>query len=53
MPFDPHASRKEKFRELGSGKTYAHTRKKKGKRAADKQRVAIVLNSERRNRKRR
>lgn len=41
-------NRKANFRELGAGKTYARARKRKGKRAADRQRVAIVLSNERR-----
>lgn len=40
--------RSENFRELGRGKTYARTKRKSGKRAANKQRVAIVLNQARR-----
>lgn len=39
---------KRNFRELGRGKTYARTKRKSGARAANKQRVAIVLNQARR-----
>jgi hypothetical protein len=35
------------FREFGKGKTYAHTKRKFGKKRADKQRVAAVLNNKR------
>lgn len=35
------------FREFGKGKTYAKTRKKFGKKRADKQRIAVVLNAQR------
>lgn len=44
-------NRKANFRELGAGRTYAKTRAKKGKRAADRQRVAIVLSNERRSKR--
>lgn len=44
--------RKANFRELGAGKTYARTKKRQGKRAADRQRVAIVLSNERRGKRR-
>jgi hypothetical protein len=37
----------ENFRELGEGKTYARTKKKHGKKKANKQRVAIVLSNKR------
>lgn len=40
--------RSENFRELGRGKTFARTKRKSGKRAANRQRVAIVLSNERR-----
>ena len=38
------ATRKN-FEELGRGKTYSRTKKKGGKRKADKQRIAIVLSN--------
>jgi hypothetical protein len=41
------------FHEFGGGKTYRRTKKKFGKRRADKQRVAVVLNTLRRGKKRR
>lgn len=48
MPLLPgKANRKQNFKELGQGKTYAHELATKGKAAADKQRVAIVLENER------
>ena len=40
------ATRKN-FEELGRGKTYSRTKKKGGKRKADKQRIAIVLSNKR------
>jgi len=45
-------NRKKNFRELGKGKTYRRTKKKYGAKRANKQRVAIVLNSERRSKRR-
>lgn len=47
MPFDPNASKEEMFEELGKGKTYARTKKKGGRKKANKQRVAIVLSAQR------
>lgn len=43
----------ENIRELHTGKTYARTRRRKGKKAADKQAVAIALAQRRRSRQRR
>jgi hypothetical protein len=37
----------ENFRELGKGHTYARTKKKSGRKKANKQRVAIVLANKR------
>lgn len=45
-------NRSANFRELGRGKTYARTKRKSGSRAANKQRVAIVLNNERKSKRR-
>ena len=35
------------FRELGEGRTYAKTKRRYGKKRADRQRVAIVLRNKR------
>lgn len=40
------ATRKN-FEEFGAGKTYARTKKKLGKKRADKQRIAVVLSNKR------
>jgi hypothetical protein len=40
------ATRKN-FEEFGRGKTYIRTKKKSGKRKADKQRIAVVLSNKR------
>lgn len=49
----PLTGDKEKdFSEFGKGKTYARTRKKYGKKKADRQRVAVVLNAQRKKGKR-
>ena len=37
----------ENIREMHTGKTYEHTRKKFGKKRADRQAVAVALNEER------
>lgn len=47
MPLRKGMSKEAMFHELGRGKTYARTKRKKGKRRADKQRVAIVLSQRR------
>lgn len=39
-------SEKNRFEEFGKGKTYAKTEAKFGKAKADKQRIAVVMNSE-------
>jgi hypothetical protein len=39
--------KKTDFREFGKGRTYAHTKKKFGKEKADEQRIAVVLNEQR------
>jgi hypothetical protein len=44
--------RSENFREFGRGKTYRKTKRKSGKRAANKQRIAVILSNERRNKRR-
>ena len=41
-------NRKANFREFGKGKTYARTKKKFGKKRANKQRIAVILSNERR-----
>jgi len=38
---------KDNFREFGKGKTYARTKKKFGKKRADRQRIAVVLKNKR------
>ena len=51
MPLRKSASKsatKHNFEELGAGATYSRTKRLKGKKAADKQRVAIVLSNKRR-----
>jgi hypothetical protein len=54
MPLDPKASVSENIRELHTGKTFSKTKKKFGKKKADKQAVAIAMNEKRRHpRKRR
>ena len=44
---DSKAATKKNFEELGEGNTYAHTKKKFGKKKANAQRVAIVLSNKR------
>lgn len=41
------ATTEENFHEFGKGKTYARTKKRFGKRKADKQRIAVVLKNKR------
>jgi hypothetical protein len=48
MPLDPKAPVGQNIAELHTGKTYAATKKKKGKKRADKQAVAIALSTKRR-----
>ncbi len=45
-------NRSKNFREFGKGKTYSRTKRKYGKRRADKQRIAVILSSERRSKRR-
>lgn len=45
-------NRKANFREFGKGSTYARTRKRYGKKRADKQRIAVILSNERRHKRR-
>ena len=55
MPLQKSASdsaKKENFEEFGKGPTYARTKRLKGKKAADKQRVAVVLSNQRRSARR-
>ena len=50
MPLRKSASAgatRENFEEFGRGKTYARTRRKYGKKKANKQRIAVVLNQKR------
>lgn len=39
------------FEEFGRGKTYAKTKRKHGKRKADRQRIAVVLKNKRESRR--
>jgi hypothetical protein len=41
------AARKKNFEEFGEGTTYATTKRKFGKKRADRQRIAVVLKNER------
>jgi hypothetical protein len=55
MPLEKGRSRRtvsRNIRELHQGQTYAHTRRKFGKKAADKQAVAIALSQARKSRRR-
>jgi len=47
MPLNPRASTSENIRELHGGRTYAGTKKRFGKKRADRQAVAIALNAKR------
>ena len=42
---------KKNFEEFGKGKTYKATEKKSGKAKANKQRIAVVLSTARKNKK--
>jgi hypothetical protein len=42
-------NRRANFREFGKGKTFARTKKRYGKKRANKQRIAVILSNERRN----
>ena len=44
---DTAAATRDNFREFGKGKTYRRTRRKYGKKRANKQRIAVVLNNRR------
>lgn len=46
------AATRRNFEELGRGKTYRHTKRKFGKKRADRQRVAIVLKNRRKSKRR-
>lgn len=41
------ATTRKNFDEFGRGKTYARTKRKSGKKRADKQRIAVVLSNKR------
>jgi len=43
----PLTGKDSDWKEFGAGKTYAKTKKKYGKKRADKQRVAVVLSEKR------
>lgn len=50
MPLRKSASKsatRANFEEFGRGKTYARTKKRYGKKRADRQRIAVVLNNKR------
>ena len=50
MPLHRGTSKKttrKNFEEFGSGKTYSRTKKRFGKKRADKQRIAVVLKNKR------
>jgi hypothetical protein len=44
---DTQSATEDNFREFGKGKTYARTKRKYGKKKADKQRIAVVLKNKR------
>ena len=44
---DTQSATEDNFREFGKGKTYARTRRKYGKKKANKQRIAVVLKNKR------
>ena len=53
MPLERGSSKavtKRNFEEFGAGKTYARTKKRYGKKRADRQRVAVVLANRRKSR---
>jgi hypothetical protein len=50
MPLERSTSKsatKRNFEEFAKGKTYSHTKKRFGKKRADKQRIAVVLSNKR------
>lgn len=44
---DTQSATEDNFREFGKGKTYSRTKRKYGKKRADKQRIAVVLSNKR------
>lgn len=55
MPLERSTSKaatRRNFEELGKGRTYSKTKRKFGKKRADRQRVAIVLANRRKSKKR-
>ena len=44
---DSSAATRDNFREFGKGRTYRKTRRKFGKKRANKQRIAVVLSNKR------
>ena len=55
MPMEKGASKavtRRNFEEFGCGKTYARTKRRFGKKRADRQRIAAVLNNRRRSKHR-
>ena len=49
---DTQAATRDNFREFGKGKTYRKTKKKYGKKRANKQRIAVVLSNKRKSKHR-
>jgi hypothetical protein len=48
---DTQAATRDNFREFGKGKTYRRTKRRYGKRRANKQRIAVVLSNKRKAKK--
>jgi hypothetical protein len=44
---DTQSATEDNFREFGKGRTYRKTRRRYGKKRADKQRIAVVLSNKR------
>jgi len=44
---DTQAATEDNFKEFGKGKTYNRTKRKYGKKRANKQRIAVVLSNKR------
>lgn len=54
MPLEKGSSKaatKRNFRDFGKGRTYSKTKRKFGKRRADKQRIAVVLSNARKSKR--
>lgn len=48
---DTVAATRDNFREFGKGKTYRRTKRRYGKKRANKQRIAVVLSNKRKAKK--